>query len=459
MSANEFGMMMLSLSVLLVSVHAVGYLFEKLLQPRLVGEILAGILLGPWVLKLLAPNAFTLLFPSGGASAAVYSFLYNLGLILLMFCAGSETRRLLAKENRKETATLIGVADVVNFSIVLALGFAGMLPLAALTGPKGTETATLLVLAIAVAVTSIPVISRIFWDLRIMHTRFVSLILGCSVVEDIALWAVLAVATALASAGAVGKQVVDTVTGHVFATAVYMIVAMVIAPALLRRLANWKWNVLQRATPVGYLLIILFAYCAIASSVGVNIQFAALLAGFGVVGGIQGKERHRVAAPLDAISKMSFAVFVPIYFGIIGYRLVFGREFSMTILLAFFLGSTLLSVLTSGLAAKLAGFRGLDLINIALTTNARGGPGIVLASVAYDAGLINAAFFTTLVLTAVFTSQVAGAWLRYVLKKGWPLLSTNPDETWLPIPVVGRSGDGFEPATAELKPSSGEVAA
>ena len=60
----------------------------------------------------------------------------------------------------------------------------------------------------------------------------------------------------------------------------------------------------------------------------------------------------------------------------------------------------------------------------------RGGPGIVLASVAYDAGIINAAFYTTLVITAVITSQITGAWLRFVLSKGWPLLSTNPDETW-----------------------------
>jgi len=54
----------------------------------------------------------------------------------------------------------------------------------------------------------------------------------------------------------------------------------------------------------------------------------------------------------------------------------------------------------------------------------------VLASVAYDAGIINAAFYTSLVITAVVTSQIAGAWLRLVLSKGWPLLSTNPDETW-----------------------------
>lgn len=448
MSANEFGMMMLSLSVLLISVHAVGYLFEKLLQPKLVGEILAGVLLGPFVLKYLAPHAFGALFPAGGASAAVYSFLYNLGLILLMFCAGSETRRLLAKENRKETAILMGVRDVFDFVLILAVGFAGMLPLASLTGPKGTATATLLIVAIAVAVTSIPVISRIFWDLRIMHTRFVSLILGCAVIEDIALWAVLAVAAALAAAG-VGREVVHSVAARILATAIYFVLTMTIAPPLLKRLAAWKGNIVHRTTPVGYLLVILFAYCAIASAVGVNIQFAALLAGFGVVGGIQGKERHTVAEPLEAISKISFAIFVPIYFGIIGYRLVFGREFSMMIMLGFFIGSTLLSTVTSALAAKFAGFRGLDLINIGLTCNARGGPGIVLASVAYDAGLINAAFFTTLVLTAVFTSQLAGAWLRYVLKKGWPLLSTNPDETWLPEPSLQPQQAGLQPVGNE----------
>jgi hypothetical protein len=139
---------------------------------------------------------------------------------------------------------------------------------------------------------------------------------------------------------------------------------------------------------------------------------------------------RRFSTPIDAISKVSFGVFVPIYFGIIGYRLVFGWQFSFAILLVFLVGSSLISVFSAGLAAWLGGFRGLDVINIAITTNARGGPGIVLASVAYDAGIINAAFYTTLVIIAVVTSQMAGAWLRFVLSKGWPLLSTNPDETW-----------------------------
>jgi len=105
-----------------------------------------------------------------------------------------------------------------------------------------------------------------------------------------------------------------------------------------------------------------------------------------------------------------------------------------------------------GLAAKLAGFRGLDIVNIAITINARGGPGIVLASVAYDAGIINAAFYTTLVLTAVLTSQAAGVWLRFVLSKGWPLLSSNPEETWETVPQVSKQPGPSPTLTTQEQP-------
>src|SRR5579872_4859725 len=77
-------------------------------------------------------------------------------------------------------------------------------------------------------------------------------------------------------------------------------------------------------------------------------------------------------------------------------------------------GSCVVKTLSVSLAAKFAGFRGLDLVNLAITTNARGGPGIVLASVAFDAGIISPKFYTTLVVAAVLTSQFAGVWLDYV---------------------------------------------
>jgi len=119
-------------------------------------------------------------------------------------------------------------------------------------------------------------------------------------------------------------------------------------------------------------------------------------------------------------------VFIPVYFAIVGYKLSLGRGFSLTMLVEFALISSVIAMVSFAVAARFAGFHGLDLVNLIITKNARGGPGIVLASVAYDAGLINAQFYTTLVLTAVLTSQAAGAWLRFILGRGWPLLSESP---------------------------------
>ncbi len=119
------------------------------------------------------------------------------------------------------------------------------------------------------------------------------------------------------------------------------------------------------------------------------------------------------------------------YFAIVGLKLDLVKSFSWQLLLFFLIGTCIVKILSVSLASRLAGFRGLDLINLSLTTNARGGPGIVLASVAFDAGIISAAFYTTLVLAAVLTSQLAGTWLDYVLRRGWPLLSTDNVDTQL----------------------------
>jgi Kef-type K+ transport system membrane component KefB len=182
----------------------------------------------------------------------------------------------------------------------------------------------------------------------------------------------------------------------------------------------------------------MLTYASVAALLEVNLVFAAFLAGFGLVGGISGSERVRFADALDAIGKVSFAVFIPIYFVVVGSKLELGEGFSFGVVAAFLIGSSMLCLLSVGLAARLAGFRGLEIVNLAVTANARGGPGIVLASVAYEAGIINGTFFTTLVLTAILTSQAAGVWLGYVLRKGWPLLSEegNADQ-----PGASRSGD------------------
>jgi Kef-type K+ transport system membrane component KefB len=272
------------------------------------------------------------------------------------------------------------------------------------------------------------VISRIFKDLGILHTRFASLILGTAMLEDIGLWGVLALATALSDRSSVVGSLIASNTYHVAVTVIYIGFAMLVVPRLLKRIWRFDDSAVSQHSLVAYAIALLCFFVGVAAGLGVSTVFAAFLAGHALINGVRDREKSELNAALQAIKSVAFGVFIPIYFAIVGYRLSFGNDFSAGMLLTFLLGSTLIVLMSVGLAAKLAGFRGLDIVNLAITSNARGGPGIVLASIAFDAGLISGALCTTLVISALFTSQMAGWWLRFVLRRGWPLLSTNPEE-------------------------------
>jgi Kef-type K+ transport system membrane component KefB len=423
MSEHEIGSLTLVLLLILGLAHLLGWVFTRMRQPRVIGEILAGVVLGPSLLGHFFPGGFAQLFqigtPLGGKYQVVTGFIYNLGLLLLMFLSGAETRQLFSREERKEVGWLVGIGTGTPF--LLALAIAPLLALDSLTGPNGNRWAVIIVLAIAVAVTSIPVISRIFADLGILRTRFARLVLGVAVLEDIALWLALAIATAL-----VGKAALDgwSMGLHLATTVAFFFLGLTVVPRLVKRINKSRWNVLAKTSPVAYVVGVLLAYCAVAGALQVSLVFAAFLAGFAVVH----KKRRLFAEALESVGKFSFAVFIPIYFAVVGFRLDLSKAFSIRMLLLFLVGSCVIKLISVAFGARLAGFRGLDVLNLAMATNARGGPGIVLASVAYDAGIINAAFYTTLVLAAVLTSQAAGAWLEYVLRNGWPLLKDEKVE-------------------------------
>ena len=433
MSEAEIGLSIVILGIFLLAAHAFGYVFERLSQPRLIGEILAGVVLGPFVLGKIASPEFTLLFtnPILGAdkTGLVLSLVYWLGLLLLMFISGSEVQGLLSTSNRHETAWLLGVGTPLPFSFVMIIGLLGLIPMGSLIGVHGTKMSTLLVLACAAAVTSIPVISRIFQDLRILHTRFASLVLGTAMLEDVGLWGVLAIATALSDhKSSVADSLIATNVYHVAVTVGYVACALLVVPRLLKKVRRFDASAVSQHSLVTYAIALLCFFVGVAAGLGVSGVFAAFLAGYALINGTRDREKSALNGSLQAIKSVAFGVFIPVYFAIVGYRLSFGHDFSIVMLLSFLLGSTLIVLISVGLAAKLAGFRGLDIINLAIVSNARGGPGIVLASIAFDAGLISGALCTTLVISALFTSQMAGWWLRFVLRRGWPLLSTNPEE-------------------------------
>jgi Kef-type K+ transport system membrane component KefB len=389
-----------------------GYFFTKLRQPKVIGEILAGVVLGPALLGRLPIIAKYV--SEAQHQGKVLDFVYWLGLLLLMFLAGGEMQQLFTREERREVGWLTIVGTGLPF--LMGLVFGPQLIRPSLAGPNGNRASLTIILAVAVAVTSVPVVSKIFADLKILHTRFARLVLGVAVLEDIVLWLALAVATTLA-----GKAALDpkAMSYHLLATVSFFVLGLTIVPRIVKRINKARFNVLARYSPVSYALTVLLTYCVIAGLLDVSLVFAAFLAGFAVVH----KKRRLFADALDAIGKVAFAFFIPAYFAIVGMKLDLIRGFSLWMVLAFIGGSCLIKLLSVSLAARFAGFRGLDLVNLAVTTNARGGPGIVLASVAFDAGIISAQFYTTLVIAAVLTSQIAGVWLDFGLRKGWNLLT------------------------------------
>jgi len=389
-----------------------GHLFVRLRQPKVVGEILAGIILGPSVIGRL-PFAFGLTRMMTHQSG-ILNFVYWLGLLLLMFLSGAETRQLFTREERRDVGWLAIVGTGIPFALGLVLGPWLIKP--SLAGPSGNRVSLIIILAVGVAVTSVPVVSKIFADLKILHTRFARLVLGVAVLEDIVLWLALAIATAMAGKKALNPREMSL---HLMTTIVFFALGLTIIPRFVKRINKAEFNVLAKNSPVGYAIAVLLAYCVVAGALDVSLVFAAFLAGFAVVH----KKRRLFADALDAIGKVSFAFFIPIYFAIVGLKLDLVHGFSLWMTVAFLVGSCVVKIISVSLAARFAGFRGLDLINLAITTNARGGPGIVLASVAFDAGIISPKFYTTLVLAAIITSQMAGAWLDHVLRQGWPLLT------------------------------------
>lgn len=412
LSNSDLTSILLLLLLFVALAQCLGYTLSKLRQPKVVGEILAGILIGPALLGRTAAGSW--ISQIAHRQEHVLNFVYWLGLLLLMFLSGAETQQLFTREERQEVSWLTIVGTGIPFGLVLLLG--GWLIRPVMAGPNGNHISLIIILAVGVAVTSVPVVSKIFADLKILHTRFARLVLGVAVLEDIVLWLALAVATALA-----GKTTLNArqMSYHLLVTIGFFALGLSLLPTAVKRLNKSRFNFFARNSPVGYAIAVLLGYCVVAGALDVSLVFAAFLAGFAVVH----KKRRIFAEALDAISKVSFAIFIPVYFAMVGFKLDLVRGLSLGMIAAFLVGSCVVKVASVSLAGRFAGFRGLDLVNLAVTTNARGGPGIVLASVAFDAGIISPKFYTTLVITAVLTSQIAGAWLEYVLAKGWPLLT------------------------------------
>jgi Kef-type K+ transport system membrane component KefB len=418
MTDLELSRLFLAIVSLLSAALGTGYLFERLGLPRVIGEICGGLALGPSVLGGLAPDAFHWLFAASDGQKKALEVLYWIGLVLLMFISGFRIQRELSRADRRTILVVLLAATVPPF----ALGYAApsLFDMGRFVGAAGDADAFRLVVGIAVAVTSIPVISKIFLDLGIIETRFAKIVLACATLQDLLLWTVLAVATGMAgerAAAGAAPGGIGLYLRIVGVTLAFVGLSLWLAPRALSAASGLRINLPSRASPTGYTLVVCFVFAALASALGINAVFGAFIAGI-AVGALPESEFREVKA---RIADVSLAFFVPVYFALVGLKVDLPRFLDLPFTVVFVLLSTVVVVASVVVGARLMGKTALTSFNLGMAMNTRGGPGIVLASVAYGFGIIDGTFFVALVTAAVLTSAVSGAWFRLVLARKLPL--------------------------------------
>src|SRR5690554_4168525 len=240
---------------LLVFAHSFGYIFHRYNLPRVLGEIVGGLILGPTVLGHFFPGIHNWLFNAFESEGKLISIIYWLGLVLLMFVSGFEVQKTFSQKDKKTIFAVLLGATVIPF---LAGWIAPSLyDFSPFIGSKNNLRALQIVIAIAVAVTSIPVLSKIFIDLHIIDTHFAKIVLAAATIQDVILWVGLAIATGLVSKTHIAfSNICSTIVITIF----FFGLAFLVMPKILELSNDSRYNLLFKSSVSGYILFICFLF-------------------------------------------------------------------------------------------------------------------------------------------------------------------------------------------------------
>ena len=404
LSEKEIIITLIALALLLLFAFCFGTLMEKIKGPRVVGEILGGMILGGSCLFILFPAFSEQVFFAYPEEGKVLNIFYQLGLIFLMFLSGYNTDIKVDKTNAK-TISLVFVGATI-------LPMAGSIPFFGLfkehfIGSINNDVAYCLVFAIGVAITSIPVISKIFFDMGIMNTKFSNTVLTVSTFQDLCLWILLNVATKIAQSGEI--KLVEMIVIVLVTIGIFVAIAL-ISKFIKQIKSEWKPVTFYSLSFVALLLT-----CGLLYILGINIMYSAFVVGY-LIKAVFGTE-ETVKSRMHSLEHIAFSFFIPIYFALVGIQLNVIHDFSLPRFLLFFAIAFGLEFIGTWVLLLFSGLKMSTKLNFAITMNARGGPGIVLATVAYSYNIISLEFFTVLILTTILSSMIAGYFLRWQQRK------------------------------------------
>jgi Kef-type K+ transport system membrane component KefB len=394
--------LLLQLVVILGCARIVGVILRFFGQPMVIGEMVAGLMLGPAVFGAVAPTLQAALFQR--SSLSELDAISQLGLVLFMFIVGAELRLPSGARAQIMAASWIGVLSVL---LPMALGLAVAVPLHPLLAPPGVSFWPFaLFIAAAMSITAFPVMARILKDRGETNTRIGRLSLSGAAVADVFSWVMLALVVVLVGSGNDWSRIVSILTGLAVLCALSFGVLRPMIAWLLIRYAN---DGRPAGALLAALLIATFASAYATAYLGVHPVFGAFL-----FGACLPRDDRLLHSLIERIEHVAVLVLMPVFFALAGLNTSAdafsgaGAGDTLLILLAAVGGK----IIGGSVGARIAGERWRPALAIGSLMNARGLMELIVMKVGLDAGLIGKPLFTMLLAMAIVTTVMTGPLLN-----------------------------------------------
>jgi Kef-type K+ transport system membrane component KefB len=398
--ADPLSRLLLQIVVIVVAARLTGMLFRRMGQPAVIGEMVAGILLGPSLLGLLFPDALAFLFPA--SSLGTLKLFSQVGVILFMFLVGMD----LDLRHLREKAHAAVLVSHASIFLPMLLGVGLALFLYASQAPAGVAFSSFaLFMGIAMSITAFPVLARILEERGLSKTPLGTTSIACAAVDDVTAWCLLAVVVAIARSNGIAPALLTI--GLALAFVGFML--LIVRPWVDRTLTNTKLN--SRTIMAGT-LVFAFAAAWFTEVIGIHALFGAFLAGVVAPSGKAFRAGLR-----ERLEVLVSILLLPLFFAFTGLRTQIGLldDAASWLICAAVVTIAIVGKLGgSTLAARWTGMSWRDSFSIGALMNTRGLMELIVLNIGYDLGILSQKVFAVMVVMALVTTFMTGPLLELV---------------------------------------------
>jgi Kef-type K+ transport system membrane component KefB len=402
---HPLALLLIQFIVIMVVTRLFGFMVSFIAQPTVVGEILAGIILGPSLLGMLSPDLFATLFPK--ESLANLHLISQLGLIFFMFVVGMELDFEKIKKQSSASVFISHTSIVFPFFLGVALAY-WLYPLFAPENVSFIPFA--LFIGIAMSITAFPVLARIIKEKNLTDTRYGAMAITCAAADDITAWYILALIIAFSISGTLSSSFVLLVL-----IALYVIIMFYIVRPLLAKIGHTQNERLSMNGMSVIVVILLFSSLA-TEAIGVHALFGAFMAGAMMPSSATSRLKELISPRLEYVSLL---VLLPLFFALTGLRSEIGLLNSIDAWLLcgiIILIAVFGKLIGSALASKYMGFNWRDSFALGVLMNTRGLMELVVLNIGYELGILSTELFTMFVVMALATTVMTGPFLNFITK-------------------------------------------